>query len=150
MLVGEFRDYPSSKYRQGRQVLEGAANNLPALLLTREFSPPEEYEGNARRLLRTANQRPLQLPDVVKLYKSSKAFKSELLLTLNEAGTACDTPEGWRFLVEQAAEPEHHRNTEVVAVRECLDFMLLVEEDLAEGTGSLKHKARELESVFYA
>lgn len=150
VLVDVFQDYSVPKYRQGRRVLEGAPNNLPALFLTREFSPPGEYEGNARRLLRTANQEMLPLPDVVKIYRSSKAFKSELLLTLNEAGTACDASEGWRFLVEQAAEPEHHRNTEVAAMRECLDFMLLVEEDLAEGTASLKHKAHELENAFYA
>ena len=61
MLVNEFRDYPSSKYRQGRQVLEGSANNLPALFLTREFSPTAEYVGNAKRLLRTANQKPLRI-----------------------------------------------------------------------------------------
>ena len=51
---------------------------------------------------------------------------------------------------EQAAKPEHHRNAEVVAMRECLDFMLLVEEGLSGKTESLERKARELENAFYA
>lgn len=150
IFVEEFRDYPSSKYRQGRQVLEGAPNNLPALFLTREFSPSEEYKGNAKRLLRTANQKPLPLSEVAELFKSSKSFESELLLTLNEAGTACDTLEGWKFLSEQAMKPEKHWNTKVVAMRECLDFMLFAEEDLSDKTESLRRKARELEDAFYA
>ena len=150
MLVYEFRDYPASKYRQARQVLEGSANNLPALFLASEFSPPEEYEGNAKRLLRTANQQPLPLSEVQELYESAKAVRSDLLLTLNEAGTACDATEGWKFLTEQAAKPEHRRNAEVVAMRECLDFMLLVEEGLSDKTESLKLKARELENAFHA
>ena len=150
MLVHEFRDYPASKYRQARQVLEGSANNLPALFLAREFSPPEEYVGNAKRLLRTANQKPLPLPEVVELFKSSKALKTEMLLTLNEADTACDITAGWRFLTEEAAKPEHHLNDKILEMRECLDFMLLVEEGLSDETETLKHKARELEEAFYA
>jgi hypothetical protein len=150
MLVDEFREYPASKYRQARQVLEGSANNLPALFLAHEFSPKEEYEGNAKRLLRTANQKPLPLPEVQELYKSVKAVRSELLFMLNEADTACDAPQGWKFLAEQAAKPEHHRNAEVVAMRECLDFMLLVEEGLSDKAESLKRKARELENAFHA
>lgn len=149
-LRDAFGEYRSATYTRARGVLEGNANNLAALFLTREFSPPEEYEGNAKRLLRTANQRPLPLPEVAELFESSKALKAELLLTLNEADTACDAPQGWKFLAEQAAKPEHHRNAEVVAMRECLDFMLLVEEGLSDKTESLKRKARELENAFYA
>lgn len=149
-LKEEFADYPTAKYRQARSILEGNANNLPALFLAREFSPPEEYEGNAKRLLRTANQKPLPLLEVVELLNSSKAFKAELLLTLNEAETACDSPQGWKFLGEQAAKPEHQRNGEVALMRECLDFMLLVEEGLSDKTECLRRKARELESAFYA
>ena len=98
----------------------------------------------------TANRKPLSLPEVAELYNSAKAARSELLLTLNEADTACDAPEGWKFLVQQAANPEHQRNAEVVAMRECLDFMLLVEEGLSDKNDSLKRKARELENAFYA
>ena len=149
-LKQEFADYPTAKYRQARSVLEGNANNLPALFLASEFSPPEEYEGNAKRLLRTANQKPLPLPEIQELYQSAKAVRSALLLTLNEADTTCDTLEGWRFLTEQAAQPEHQRNMEVRAMRECLDFMLLVEDGLPDKTDFFKRKARELESTFYA
>jgi len=52
--------------------------------------------------------------------------------------------------VEQAAEPEYHHNAEVAAMRECLDFMLLVEEDLSDKTTTLKRKTSELENAFYA
>jgi hypothetical protein len=120
------------------------------LFLACEFSPPEEYEGNAKRLLRTANQKPIPLPEVQKLYTSAKAVKSALLLTLNEADTACDAPEGWKFLAEQAGNVEHRGNTEVAEMRECLDFMLFVEEGLPDRAESLKHKARDLENAFYA
>ncbi len=148
-LRQDFAGYPTSKYRQAVSILEGNARNLSALFLAREFSPEEEYEGNAKALLRAANQKPLPLPEVVELFKSSKTLKAELLLTLNEAETACDAPYGWKFLAEQAAKPEH-RNAGVVAMRECLDFMLLVEEGLSDKTESLKRKAHELENAFYA
>ena len=119
MLIEEFRDYPASKYRQARSVLEGNANNLPALFLTREFSPPEELEGNAKRLLRTANQRPVPLPDVQTIFQTSPPkLKSELLVGLNEADTACDTIGGWKFLVAEAGKPEHQRHEQVAATRE--------------------------------
>lgn len=147
-LTEEFSDYPTAKYRQARSILEGNANNLPALFLAREFSPPEEYLGNAKRLLRTANQKPLPLPEVVELFESSKARKGELLMTLNEADTACDAADGWYFLAKQAAKPEHHRNGEITAMRECLEFMLLVELGLSDGSANLNDKARELDNAF--
>lgn len=145
-----FVDYQTSTYTRARATLEGSPNNLSALFIAAEFSPAEEYLGNAKRLLRTANQNPLPLSEIAELYKSSKPFKPELLLALNEAGTACDTVEGWKFLAEQAMKPEQYWNTNAVAMRECLEFMLFVEEDLSDKTESLKHKARELENAFYA
>ena len=151
VLVDEFRDYPASKYRQARSVLEGNANNLPALYLAREFSPPEELEGNAKRLLRTANQRPAPLPDVEDIFQSSPPkLKPDLLAALNEADTACDSVGGWKFLVAQAGKPEHQRHEQAAPMRECLEFFLVVDEALADKTASLKKKARELEEVFYA
>lgn len=149
-LKEDFVDYPTAKYRQARSVLEGDANNLSALFFAREFSPPDEYAANDRRLLRTANQNPLPLPEVIELYKSSTAPKAELLLTLNDADTSCDTPAGWQFLQAESAKPENHRNAKVVAMNECLDFMLWVEDDLSDSTETLKRKARELENAFYA
>ena len=149
-LRQEFAEYPTSKYRQAVSILEGNARNLSALFFAREFSPQEEYDGNAKALLRAANQKPLLVPEIAELFKSSKSLKAELLLMLNEAATACDAPQGWKFLAEQAAKPEHHRNAEVVAMRECLDFMLLVEEGLSGKTESLERKAHELENAFYA
>ena len=147
-LKDEFAEYPTSKYRQAVSILEGNASNLSALFLAREFSPPEEYEGNAKALLQVANQKQLPLLDVQELYQSSKPAKSKLLLMLNEADTACDTLQGRKFLAEQAAKPEHHRDAEVVAMRVCLDFILLVEEGLLDETETLKGKARELDSAF--
>lgn len=150
-LVDEFRDYQSAKYHQARKVLEGNANNLAALFLTREFSPPEELEGNAKRLLRTANQRPAPLADVQDIFQTSPPkLKSALLAALNEADTACDSVGGWKFLVAQAAKPEYQRHEQIAPMRECLEFFLVVEEALADKTALLKEKARELEEIFYA
>lgn len=150
-LVDDFRDYPAAKYRQARSVLEGNANNLPALFLAREFSPPEELDGNAKRLLRTANQRPVPVTDVQNLFQTSPPkLKVELLTALNEADTACDSVVGWKFLVTESARPESQRNRQLAGMRECLEFFLVVEEALTDKTESLKKKARELEEIFYA
>lgn len=147
-LKEDFADYPTANYRQARSILEGDPNNLSALFFAREFSPLDEYAANDRRLLRTANQNPLPLPEVVELYKSSKAPKAELLLTLNDADTSCDTPAGWQFLKAESAKPENHRNPKVAVMNECLDFMLWVGDDLSDTTETLKRKARELENAF--
>ena len=120
------------------------------MFFAREFSPPDEYAANDRRLLRTANQNPLPLSEVVELYKSSTAPKAELLLTLNDADTSCDSPTGWEFLRIESAKPQNHRNPQVAAMNECLDFMLWVDDDLPGVTETLKRKARELENAFYA
>lgn len=150
-LTDEFADYPTAKYRQARSVLEGNANNLPALFLAREFSPPEELEGNAKRLLRTANQRPVSLADVRDIFQTSPpTLKPDMLVTLNEADTACDSVDGWKFLVAEAAKPEHQRQEQIAAIRECLEFFLVVEEVLADKAGTLKNKAHELEQITYA
>ena len=147
-LVKEFSDYPTAKYRQARGVLEGNANNLPALYLAREFSPQDELEGNSKRLLRTANQRMVPLADIEDLYSSSaKQFASALLLAMDESGTACDTIEGWAFLVEAAGKNETISNVSVAIMRECLEFFLLVGEMSSTQTSSLKEKAHELEEV---
>ena len=149
-LKEAFADYPTAKYRQARFILERNPNNLSALFFARDFSPLDEYAANDRRLLRSANQNPLSLPEVVELYKSSKALNTELLLTLNDADTSCDTPAGWQFLRDESGKPEHHSNAKAVRMNECLDFMLLVEDGLADNTATLKRKARELEKAFYA
>ena len=149
-LKEDFADYPTAKYRQARSVLEGDANNLPALFFAREFSPSDEYAANDRRLLRTANQNPLPLPEIIELYKSSRASKADILLTLNDADTSCDTPAGWQFLKDESAKLENYRNPKVTAMNECLDFMLLVDENLSDSSETLKRKARELENAFYA
>ena len=149
-LKEEFADYPTAKYRQARFILERDPRNLSALFFARDFSPPDEYAANDRRLLRSANQNPLSLPEVVELYKSSKALNTELLLTLNDANTSCDTPAGWQFLRDESGKPGHHSNAKAVRMNECLDFMLLVENGLADNTATLKRKARELEKAFYA
>lgn len=150
-LVADFSDYPTAKYRHACAVLEGNPNNLTALFIAREFSPLDECVGNSRRLLRTANQRPLPLSEIQRLLRLPKSWpKPDLLAVLNEADTACDSPEGWRFLVEEASKPECRRNQEVARMRECLQFFLLVEEAFPDRTRSLAAKARTLEEVFYA
>jgi hypothetical protein len=46
--------------------------------------------------------------------------------------------------------PENQRNSELAAMRECLELFLVVGEALTDTTESLKRKARKLEEVFYA
>ncbi len=151
MLVAVFSDYKVSTYTKARAILEGNANNLTALFIAREFSPSEEYLANTKRLLQTANQRPLPLSQVKELYELSRKPHSELLFTLNEAGTACDSSEGRSFLLEQARKPENRQNSKVLAIAECLDFMVFVgQKDLSYTTESLKRKAHALENAFYA
>lgn len=151
-LVDVFIDHrKSSIYTRARAILEGDANNLTALFFTREFSPENEYLANAKRLLRTANKKPLLLSEIQEIYSSSNTSNPSLLLILNEMDTACDTPEGWKFLLEQATKPQNSQNPKVAAMGECLDFMLFVEKnDSSDLIESLKRKAHELESVFHA
>jgi ATP-dependent DNA helicase RecQ len=150
-LAEEVADYPTQNFRWARGILEGAPNNLCALFLTRRFSPPDELGANSKRLLRTANERKLPLAAVEELYRtSSDEFKSDLLICLNEAYSTCDSADGWRFLVAEAAKPARHDNEMVGAMHECLGFFLMVDETLPNKVPSLKIKARQLEETFYA
>jgi hypothetical protein len=75
---------------------------------------------------------------------------SSLLLSLNDADSACDSLDGWRFLLEEAKKLVNSENSEVDLMRTCLEFFLVVEEGLAGGTEPLRTKARELEVAFDA
>jgi len=149
-LCEVFRDYRTATYARGRAVLEGNPNNLPALYLTREFSPAAELAANTKRLLRTANERKIPLPQVKELYKTSvQHLQSEILLLFNDQNTACDCLEGWDFLTAEAIHPQHHGNTEVVILQECLDFFMLVEE-LPPDTEYLLERATTMEEMINA
>lgn len=150
-LVEEFAEYPTALYRRSRAVLEGAPNNLCALFLAREFSPADELAGNAKRLLRTANERPVAPQDIEYLYGTSpRELLSELLLMLNDTDTTCDSAEGQKFLLREAEKPEHRHSRPVQSMRECMDFFILVDEELPQMVESLKRKADELERAFHA
>ena len=150
-IVGDFRDYPTAKYRQAWSILEGNPNNMVALYLSREFPPSAELIGNAKRLLLAANQRRLPLADIAALYHTSpKNMESELLLLPNDPGSACDSIEGWRFLAAEAAKPQHRQSGEVRMMGECLDFFLFVESAAADEGHLLKDKARRLAEAFRA
>ena len=152
-LANDFADYPTAKYWQALRFLEGDPNNLTALFMAREFSPPDERIGNSKRLLFTANQRNRSLADIQDLYGTSPpGAESDLLLLLNEADGSCDSPDGWRFLVMEAEKPEHRRSEAVRLMRESLEFFMFVEdEDLFSGEMQLLNdKAHQLESLFHA
>lgn len=150
-LSDAFREYPDSIYRRARSVLEGNPGSLPALFFTREFSPAAELEGNAKRLLRTANQRPVVLDDIKTLFVTSPGvFKPDLLLMLNESDTATDSIEGWEFLADEAAKPQHRRNPSVELMGEALEFLVAVHHITENETQRLQDKARKLEAVFNA
>lgn len=149
-LCKVFQDYPDETYTTGRRELEGNPHNLPALYLTREFSPDAELAANTKRFLRTANERKIPLAQVKELYKtSSQPLQSEILLLLNYQNTACDCLEGWGFLAAEAEHPQHHGNTEVGILRECLDFFMLVEE-LPPDTEHFRVRATTMEEIINA
>lgn len=146
-----FADYPTHQYHEALGVLEGNPQNLPALFFAQAFSAAEYYEGNAKRLLEAANRRPLPLRDIKALYGSTRReCRPRLLLTLNETHTACASVEAWRFLAEEACNVEHEPVPEIRFLRECLEFMLLVQVDLPHATASMRRKAEELKEAMYA
>ena len=151
-LCEVFRDYRDSTYRAARAVLEGNSNNLPALYLTREFSPPaDELQANTERLLQTANDRLVPLAQLRELYKTSGSqFKPDLLLILNEEYTTSDTPEGWEFLIEEAENWQHFNNIQIAALHDCLDFFVLVDETLPPDTENFRERAETLEEILNA
>jgi len=146
-----FREYRTATYSRARAVLEGSSNNLPALYLTREFSPPAELEANTRRLLRTANERLVPILQLRDLYKGSASqFKSSLLLLLNAGGTTCDSSEGWHFLLEETESYMKSGDIQMNALHDCLDFFVLVDEMLPAGTESFRKRAEEMEEILNA
>ncbi|SPD73426.1 hypothetical protein PITCH_A190002 [uncultured Desulfobacterium sp.] len=148
-LCEVFQDYRTATYSKGRAVLEGNPHNLPALYITREFSPPAELAANTKRFLRTANERRVSFGQLKELYKSSASkLKSDLLLLLNEQNTVCDRPEGWKFLFEEA-DMLDSGNEQLVALRDCLNFLLLVEE-LPSETESPRKKVLLMEEMINA
>ena len=149
-LCQMFRDYRTSTYAKGRRVLEGNPNNMPALYLTREFSPPAELAANTKRLLQTANKRRFPLNQLKELYKTSaQKLHSDLLLLLNDQGTTCDTPEGWILLADEASQPQHYRDPRVATMCDCFDFFLLIEK-LPSDTERLRKKASMMEEIINA
>jgi len=149
-LCEVFRDYRTDMYVRGRAALEGDPHNLPALYLTRHFSPLSELAANTKRLLRTANMYNVPVGQLRELYTTSASeLQSETLLLLNEEHTACDCPEGWTFLAEEADLYQHAGNEQIAVLRDCLELFLLVE-SLPEDTESLKEKAFQIEELLDA
>ncbi len=144
-LCDVFRDHRTATYTKGRAALEGNPDNLPALYLTREFSPSAELGVNTKRLLHTANEYNIPLFQLAELYKTSaQSLQSELLLLFNDQHTTCDCPEGWEFLAEEASKPQHQGNSQVTIMYDCLDFFLLIEE-LPQDTEYLREKVMKIE-----
>lgn len=145
-----FQDYRTDTYGRGRKALEGNARNLPALYLTREFSPLAELSANTKRFLRTANEDRIPLTHLIELYKTSdQQLQSELLLLLNVQGTTCDCREGWEFLAQEASNSQHYGNTQISIMRDCLEFFVLVEE-LPQDTEHLREKVVKIEEIINA
>jgi len=146
-----FRDYSIGEYAGARAILEGSPNNLPALYLTREFSPQAELEANTRRLLRTANDRGLPLAQLRELYETSGSqFKPALLLILNDEYRTSDTPEGWEFLIEEAKNWQHSNNIQIAALHDCLDFFVLVDEMIPADTEYFRERVETMEEILNA
>ena len=149
-ICAVFQDYRTSTYTQGRAVLEGAPNNLPALYLTWKFSPPEELSANTKRFLQTANEQGLPLSQLKELYQEALLPPQfELVPMLNEINSTCDSLEGWEFLVQEAARYHRRGDEQLAALHDCLDFFLLVEE-LPPETETLRNKAYLLEEMLNA
>lgn len=149
-LCEVFRDYRTNTYAKGRVVLEGNPYNLPALYLTREFSPLAELGANTKLFLQTANEYRIPLVQLAELYKTSaQPLQSELLLLLNDQDTTCDCREGWEFLAEEASNPQHYGNTQISIMRDCLEFFVLVKE-LPQDTEFLQEKVVKIEEIINA
>ncbi|HIJ80824.1 MAG TPA: hypothetical protein HPP76_03840 [Desulfuromonadales bacterium] len=149
-LIVVFHDYSVFKYRQARAILEGNPNNLPALYITRAFSPPRELSANTSRLLMTANEKMVPLNQLRQLYETSASqFKSDLLLLLNEEQTKCDYSDGWAFLTNEASKPQHRDNESIEILSDCLEFFLIVNDAPSE-TNHYLSKAAQLEEIFNA
>ena len=146
------RDYKIAQYTRARAILEGNPNNLPALFVTREFSPAPELEANTKRLLQTANEctTTVTLTQLQELFDlSDLQFQPDLLYLLNEQNTLCDTPEGWNFLFTKAKQ-FMHTNLQLLSMHDCLDFFLLVDEMLPKDTDWYSKKAYEMEKKLNA
>ena len=90
------------------------------------------------------------LNDIQILYATSEMrFKSEILLLLNDEQTACDTNDGWTFLVNEASKPQHRDNESVEILRDCLEFFLIVK-DAPPETHHYLSKVEQLEEIFNA
>ena len=149
-LCEVFRDYRTATYTQGRAVLEGNLNNLPAWYLAREFSPPAELGANTKKFLERANKCRIPLMQMRDLYKTSaQHLQSELLQLLNVQGTTCDCREGWEFLAQEASNLQHYGNTQISIMRDCLEFFVLVEE-LPQDTEHLREKVSKIEEIINA
>lgn len=146
-----FSEYRTATYSRARAVIEGNPNNLPALYLTREFSPQAELGANTRRLLRTANERMISLLQLRELFKTSDPqFKPDLLLLLNVEDTTCDSLEGWQFLIEEIRNLRHIDNIQIFALYDCLDFFVLIDEILPSDTDNYRRKAEKMEEILNA
>ncbi len=147
-LCDVFGDYRTATYAGARHILEGNANNLPALYLTREFSPPAELAANTKELIKKANKQMVSLIQLSELYETSaQRFKADLLLLLNDQDTTCDSPEGWAYLVEEAACLLHYEDAQIASLHDCLQFFLIVEDIISLGTESYRKKAAILEEI---
>jgi hypothetical protein len=148
-LCEVFKEYRTDMYIRGRSALEGNPDNLPALYLTREFSPPPEVPANTKRLLRTANEQKILLTQLKELYDSSRSdLLPDLLLILNEQYTTCDSTEGWKFLAKEASLLQYSGNEQIRALQAALEFFTLVDE--LPPMQSFKEKSNRIEEFLNA
>lgn len=149
-LKDAFREYPTSTYRKARAILEGSPKNLVALYFTREFSPKNEEEANAIRLLETAN-RALDLDTVIRLYESSRPqYKSKLLLLLNDEYGQFNNVKGILWLFSKAsAELEKTHNEDIYLMRETLRVLIVCDEMNDNFSNRLTTIKQELEKAYY-
>jgi len=150
-LCDVFCDYRTDTYTKARHILEGNPNNLPALYLTREFSPPEELGANTKELLKRVNERMVPFAQLRELYEtSSQQFKSEILLILNDQDTTCDSPAGWAFLVEEAENRQYYGNEQVESLHDCLEFFLIVKKAIPADMEHFRKKSQIMEGILNA
>jgi hypothetical protein len=148
-LCEVFKEYRTDMYNRGRSALQENPDNLPALYLTRHFSPLPEVPANTKRLLRTANEQKILLLQLKELYDSSRSdFLPDLLLILNEQYTTCDSPEGWKFLAQEARLLQYSGNEQIRALQTALEFFTLVDE--LPPMQSFKEKSNRIEEFLNA
>lgn len=148
-LRDAFREYPGDMRRRAQSILSGKPDNMVALYFLREFAEPEEKEASTKFLIRQAN-RLLTFQGAVRLFESSeKRFKGDLVVILDDEDGRFNSPEGMRWLYDNARRYARGGDERVKRIKEKFGFYLFCS-DLAERYSySIKDTQQRIRKAYY-